>query len=40
MQQYKNPAQSQGSGRRFILADGPESDYYIGKETAIERKLE
>jgi hypothetical protein len=44
MQQYENSSQSQGRtikpGRRFILADGLASDYYIGKETVLERRLE
>jgi hypothetical protein len=35
MQQYENSSQSQGPGRRFILADGLASDYYIGNETAL-----
>jgi hypothetical protein len=39
-QQYENSAQSQVPGRGFILANGPASDYYIGKETVLERRLE
>jgi hypothetical protein len=40
MQQYENSPQSQGPGRRFILADGLAGDYYMGEETALERRLE